>query len=171
MFHFVAPAAAAGGRLSRFVVMDGGGELADMFTGVVEFEDLSGAGEGQAAVLPNPCGSVAEIYDLFGTAQSAAVRFLMEQHGDLAAALVGAGVTGGAGITQGLAFLIAHGLGEDATEFGLTGAGAAVGLFAFGSFEFVAAHGSAGAIATDVEDRDRGGLRCCDGFKSGKGFA
>ena len=127
--------------MGGIVVVDGGGELSDVFAGVVKIEDFNGSGKGQTTVFPNPCGSVAEIDDFLSSIKTTTESFLPEQDGDLAAALVGAGVAGGGRIAQGFSFLIASRLGEDATEFGLAGLCASVWLFAFDFFEFLAAHG------------------------------
>jgi hypothetical protein len=53
--------------LGGIVVVNRGGEFSDMFAGVVEVENFKGSGKGQSAVFPNPCGSVAEIDDFFGS--------------------------------------------------------------------------------------------------------
>ena len=88
MFHFVTPQGAQGSRLIRIFFVDGGGELPDMFAGVVEVEDFNSIREGEAGVFPNPRRTIANEDDPFGMVESAPPSFLMEQNGDLAASLV-----------------------------------------------------------------------------------
>jgi len=152
LLHVVAPTAPARRGLPRIVIVEGGGELADVFAGMIEVEDFNRTGEGQAAVFPNLCRPVPYEDDLPGPIKTTPAGFLMEQYGNLAAAFVGADVAGGIGIAHGLAFVVPDGLGKDATEFGLAGPGTAVFLFSFDPFEFRPAHGGAGAVATEVKD-------------------
>ena len=123
-----------------------------MFDGVIEVEDLNGGGEVEAGVFPDPGGSVAKEDDDPGESESAPDGFGTQLFSAGTAVSHGADVAGGVGIAQGLAVLVGGGLGEDAAEFGLAGAGSAIGLFAFPPGEFLGAGGDAGAVAFKIED-------------------
>lgn len=98
LLHVVAPTAPAQRRLLQIVIVECGGELADVFAGVVEVEDFNRSGKSQAVVFfPNPCRPVPYEDDLLSPIKTAPAGFLMEQYGDLAPALVGAHVAGGIG--------------------------------------------------------------------------
>jgi hypothetical protein len=51
-----------------------------------------------------------------------------------------------------MALLVGLMLGEDAAQISLASLGGAVGLFAFASGQFLAAHGHAGAVGADIHD-------------------
>ena len=143
------------------VSKEGAGEYAEVFDGVVEVEDLNGGGEVKAGVFPNPGGSIAKEDKDLGKGESAPDGFGSELCAALAAVSHGADIAGGVRIAHGVAVFVGGGLGEDAAEFGLAGAGAAVGLFAFSAGEFLGAGGDAGAVVFKVKD----GYGFCGGVR------
>ena len=154
-FHDFAPVFLFALCLLAVVTPKGGGDYPEMFTGVIEVEDLHGIREVQAGVFPDPESAVAKVNCLGDASVSATQSFLTQEGARISAASKGANITRRLVITYRLAVFIGYGLSEDATELSLTCAGSSVGLFAFDSLEFIAAKGHAGAVAGNVEDGGR----------------
>ena len=110
------------------VAVKGAGEHAEVFYRMIEVEDLNGGGEEQAGVFPDPCGPIAKEDNDPGEGESAPDGFGSELFAALAAVSHGADIAGGVGIAHGVAVFVGGGLGEDAAELGLAGAGGAVGF-------------------------------------------
>ncbi len=158
-FHDFAPVFLFALCFLAVVAPKGGGDYPEMFTGVIEVEDLHGIREVQAGVLPDPESTVAEVDGLGDASVSATQSFLTKEGARIPAAGKGANITRRLVLTYRLAVFIGCDLSEDATEFGLSCAGSSIGLFAFDALKFVAAKGHAGAVAGDVEDGRRPLLR------------
>lgn len=96
--------------MAWILVVDGGGQLPEMFAGVVEFEDFDGIRKGEVGVFPNAGGTIAKKDHPFGMVESTPPSFLMEQDGDLAASLAGADIACWSPDRAGMAILVAQGL-------------------------------------------------------------
>ena len=128
-----------------------GGEGVQVFAGVVDVDDRGGFGHDRGGQLPDPGRAVAEHDELADVVGAAAAGFGVHQGGELLGGGEAAQVAGGVGVAHRPALLVEAGLGEQAGEFDLAGAGPAVGALAGPAGDRGRHHGHAGAVDGDVE--------------------
>ncbi len=136
------------------------GERVQVFAGVEQVDDAGGGGEALVGEVPDPAGAVAEDDELADVFGAAAAGFGLQEVGEHLDRVQGGQVAGRVRIAYRPVVLVGVGLGEQAGEFGLAGAGPPVGVFAGPSGGFGWCHRDAGAVDGEVEHvRDRAGRR------------
>jgi hypothetical protein len=117
------------GQPGGLVLAEGGcelsGEVVDVFAGVVVVDDLGGLGQDFVGHVPDPPGAVAEEDELAHVVGAAAAGLGVHQGAELLDRVEGVHVAGGVRIAHRVA-LLELGLGEQAGQLDLAGAGPAV---------------------------------------------
>src|SRR5271156_4065975 len=83
---------------------------------VKQIDDLDSTRKMQIGVIPDPFGSVTQDNFLCRAVPAALPRFQVDSFAKLVGIFNGAGVGGGIGIADGVAFFVPCGLSEDASE-------------------------------------------------------
>src|ERR1700691_6134239 len=105
----------------------------------------------QIGEVPDPFGPIAEGHFLLGSAPAAIPGLRIEAFAELLGGFDSSGVGGRIRITNSKAFLVAGGLGEDASQFDFPSMGGLTIDFARTALRVSAHHGHAGAIELDIE--------------------
>ena len=138
-----------GGR--RVTSVQPGGEGVQVFAGVVDVHDRGGFGQDRGGEVPDPGRAVAEDDELADVVGAAAAGFGVHQGGELVGGGEAAQVAGRVRVAHRPALVVDGGLGEQAGEFDLAGAGAPVAALAGAAGDGGGHHGHAGAVDGDVE--------------------
>ena len=102
--------------------------------------------------IPDPFGAVADDDLLLGAAPAAFPGLDVEPLAELLGVLDGAGVGGGIGVANGIAFFVPRGLREHAAELGFARVRRQAVEFAFATRGLFLHHGHAGAVHLDIEN-------------------
>ena len=140
---------------SGWLVAEGGrepgGEVVQVFAGVVEVHDRGGLGQDRGGQVPDPGCAVAEHDELADVVGAAAAGFGVHQGGELGGGGEAGQVAGGVRVAHRPALLVEGGLGEQGGEFDLAGAGAPIAALAGAAGDRGGHHGHPGAVDGDVE--------------------
>ena len=128
-----------------------GGEVVQVFAGVVEVHDGGGLGQDRGGQVPDPGRAVAQDDELADVIGAAAAGLGVHQGGELGGGGEAGQVAGGVRVTHRSPGVVDAGLGEQGGEFDLAGAGAPVGCLAGALGDRGGHHRHAGAVDGDVE--------------------
>ena len=158
-FAFVEPALLVslhpGFLLASVVGKQQSGDGPQVLAGVIQIDDLNRAGKMLLGQIPDPLGTVAEDDFLLGAAPAAIPGFQVQALGKRLGSLNGAGLGGGIGSANRIAFLVSHCLREHASELDLTRAGRLPFGLALAPGGFFFYHRHSGSIHFYVQNRNR----------------
>ena len=123
-----------------------------VLAGMIQIDDLKGAGKMEIGKVPDPCGAVAHHHLLFGATPAAIPGFEVNALAKLAGRLHRAGIGGGVRIAEGIAFLIPSRLGKHAAQFDLARVGGLSIHFAGAALRLFFDHGDSGGIHLHLQD-------------------
>ena len=127
------------------------GEVMQVFAGVVEVHDGGGLGQDRGGQVPDPGRPVAEDDELADVIGAAAAGFGVYLGGEFGGGGEAGQIAGGVRVAHRPAVGVNPGLGEQAGQFDLTGAGSPVGGLAGAVGDRGGHHRHAGAIDGDIE--------------------